>query len=692
MISERVSPDEIRATVGALGVPTNPVMTARSAAEVEAIARQLDSPVAIKAISDQIVHKSKAGAIRLDVAPEEAAAEAQVLADHLMRHGDVVIDGFTVERMVPAGTEVVVGGVWHPSFGPLAMFGSGGVDVEILGDTRFRTAPLTLPEAKEMILDSRVGRIIGQRMPHQVATLAEVICAIAGADGILTTGEVTEIDINPLVVTETDVIAVDARASRGSGSRPAISWPDPLETFEALKPAIYPRSIAVIGASADQSKLGYRAVQTLLDFGFAGPIYPVNPRGGAISGLNVVDRTSALPPEVDRAVVVLPAAAVEPTLDELDERGVRSAHVYTADVPQFTERRPDSAIRVLGPNCIGHYTPYERVTMIGERSSSPECGSIAFVSQSGTYAGDAVRRGCELGMRFSFVSSVGSCYDVSPTELLAFCEADERTSAVAFYLETDEGAAEFFRLASAITMPVILLKGGRSKSGISAAASHTGAMAADPSVLVDVAAASGVLLVDDFESAMDVLLALQVLPPIAGDGLALFGSGGGEAVVGADLADAAGLTIPRLGDEARNRLRQYEAPGTSCENPIDIPIWSLFGPTGTYTGSILNALVADDQLDAVCAYLDLGTVFDVLPEDKAKAMIVELVGDLIAEASGSKPTALVLRSDLAIGTYDLIHDLRRQAAAQRVPMFDSVRRAVDALGRVRQLTRMGRTW
>ncbi|TCP42620.1 succinyl-CoA ligase-like protein [Tamaricihabitans halophyticus] len=188
----------------------------------------------------------------------------------------------------------------------------------------------------------------------------------------------------------------------------------------------------------------------------------------------------------------MPAKAVPDALRELAAKSTKTAHVYTADTTNLRDAVAGTDLRVLGPNCIGHYTPHARMTMIGPTASSPEQGSIAFVSQSGTYAGDVVRRGNELGVRFSFVSSVGNCDDVAPSELLAFCEADPHTTLAAFYLEDDSDARRFFSLAAQVSIPIVLFKGSRSAAGGAAAASHTGALASDPQLLRAVA---GVALV-----------------------------------------------------------------------------------------------------------------------------------------------------------------------------------------------------
>jgi acyl-CoA synthetase (NDP forming) len=274
---------------------------------------------------------------------------------------------------------------------------------------------------------------------------------------------------------------------------------------------------------------------------------------------------------------------------------------------------------------------------------------------------------------------------------LAFCEADDQTTAVAFYLEDDRGADAFFRLAKKMTKPVVLLKGGRTLAGGAAAASHTGALASDPQLLEDVARQSGVLLVENLDQLLDVLSVLQATPDIQGDGLGLIGSGGGVAVVGADTADAWKLSLPRLSDDVLASLERFAAPGTSLTNPIDVPIWSLFKGTESYTGAIIEAAAADDQIDVLCAFLDLGTVFDMHEGQAGDAIVELLTHDLLLAPRKDKLLALVLRSGFAQHQDDLIRRLRLTAAQAGVPMFDSVDRAITAIGGVRTLTRWGKS-
>ena len=643
--------------------------------------------MAIKLVADDVVHKSKAGGVLLGVAPEDVHARTDALLSQQRSNG-ATVRGVTVEAMVDAGIEAVVGGLRAPGFGPVVMFGHGGVDIETLDDVVFALAPIEVATARRMVSDTRLGRVVERRFPDRVDDIVAMLMAVGGAGGLLLSENVTEVDFNPVVVTAQRIVAVDARATEiEPGEAELSAVPEPDRAYEALRPAIYPRSVAVVGASADERKMGYRAVRSLVDFGYTGQILPVSAKNDSLCGVPTVASIADLPPEVDRAVVALPASAGPAALAALAERGTRTAHVYTADTP----RLDGAGMRVLGPNCMGHYTPYEGITLIAPTASAPTPGHIAVVSQSGTYAGDVLRRGTELGLQFSFVSSVGNCDDVSPAELLAFCEADPRTHAAAFYLEDDRWAGDFFRLAATMTKPVVVFKGGRTAAGGAAAASHTGALASDPQLLADAARQAGVLLVDDLDQLMDILTALQFVPALGGDNLALLGSGGGVAVVGSDRADRWGLRMAPFSERTRARLQRFEAPGTSLSNPIDIPVWSLFDETGSFTGAIASAVADDESIDAICAFLDLGTVFDMKAIEPGNKLVWALTEDLVNAERGMTPLVLVLRSGFDANQDALVRELRPVAAAAGVALFDSAERAIDALGGVRWLTRHGKS-
>ena len=680
----RLREDVVREIAARHGVPVNPVEFAADPPAAARAAERAGGPVAIKLVADDVVHKSKAGGVLLQVQPDRVHhAVTDLLARQRAR--GVQVSGVTVDP----GTEAVVGALHDPGHGPVVMVGSGGVDVEALGDVAFALAPLGRTEATRLLDRTRLGTILRRRDAAAHRALVDLLVCVGGTDGMLLTEPIDQIDLNPVVIGSSGVVAVDARAMhRPDGEGVLGTLPDPETVYEQLRPAIYPASITVLGASADPRKLGNRALRQAIDFGFAGPLYPVSRSSEEILGHPTVADAEELPRGIDRAVLALPSAAVPGALRTLATRGTRTAHVLTADTVDLGEVVADLPIRVLGPNCIGHYSPSTGLTMVGPKSSGAETGSVALISQSGTYASDAVRRGAELGLRYSFVSSVGSCHDVSPSELLAFCEADPRTSVAAFYLEGDADASRFLRLAARISTPVIVLKGGRSAAGGAAAASHTGAMAGDPQVSRDVAEAAGVVLVDTIEELLDTLLVAQYVTDGFGDGLGLVGSGGGVAVLGADAAHERGLRLSALGPSTLASLERFRAPGTSIVNPVDLPVWSLYDEDGPFTGGLVEAVAPDPAVDSLCVFLDVGSFYDMDDHPTVAELVRSLTVSALEAERGGVPMVLVLRSGLSAEQDELTRRLRTEAARHGVPVIDTVDRVIAALAKVREARRV----
>lgn len=687
----RLRDDVVRNLADRYGITTNQARFAPDSVTAESIAIAIGRPVAVKLVADDVIHKSKAGGVLLDVAPEAVRETTDALIErHRERGSDV--RGVTIEAMVDTGVEVVVGGMRTAGLGPVVMFGHGGVDIEYLNDVAFAIAPVDKDEARALIERTRIGRALAARLPERISDLTATILAVGGADGLLENEDVTDVDLNPIVVNSERAVAVDARAAELAEPRRIRTQLDPDRIYDELQAAIYPESVAIVGASTDPSKMGYRIVRGLVEMGFDGQIFPVNRSNAEICGLQTVPSVDDLPNDIDSAIVAVPAATVPTVLDALAQRGVRTAHVYTSDIEPLDRGLRERGMRVLGPNCLGHYAPSIGMTMIAPYASSRRPGGIAVISQSGTYAGDAVRRGAQLGLTFSFVSSVGNCDDVTPAELLAFCEADPATQVIALYLEDERDAEEFFYILKRTRKPVVLLRGGRTATGSAAAASHTGALARDSRVLVDVAHQTGALLVENVDQLLDTLVMLQMTNGIDGDGLGLVGSGGGVAVVGADTAEAWSLDVPLLGSKAAERLAAFSAPGTSLVNPVDIPVWSMFSNDRSLIGEIITAVASDESVDALCAFIDMGTVFDIQARDAGNDLIRRLTDDLVHADRFGKPLTLVLRKSLDQHQNDLGDQLRAVAAARSVPMFDSVDRAVTAIGGCRFLTRAGKTW
>lgn len=363
-----------------------------------------------------------------------------------------------------------------------------------------------------------------------------------------------------------------------------------------LRPLFEPRSVGVIGASADPGKRGHQVIAALLRSGFAGPIVPVNPRGGEILGLPVarsIDETDE-PPEL--VYVATPAAAVPDVIAACGAAGVKGAIVPAVG---FRESGPEGAelerrvvaaaretgIRVVGPNTSGLLNTHAGLHMVGGEPLAP--GAIAIVSQSGNVALDLMTAASERPVGVSVYVGPGNECDIGFHEILDFLGQHEPTRAIVMYVEGLRDGRALYETARAVTAtkPVVVLKGGRSDAGGRSARSHTGAVAGAYEVFRAAARRSGMIEVDASDELFAVAetLALQPSPRLlAGPGASRSGApdegisgfvilsdGGGHATLAADRFAALSVPLARLGADTRSSLRELLGPASSVTNPVD---------------------------------------------------------------------------------------------------------------------------
>ena len=359
-------------------------------------------------------------------------------------------------------------------------------------------------------------------------------------------------------------------------------------------------------------------IRRLKAFNFEGAIYPIHPTASEIEDLPAYRSLAETPQPVDYACIVVAAARVPEVLSGANGR-VRFAQVLSsgfAEVPQGTDLEQqlvdaakEGGCRLIGPNCLGVYSPRGRMTFTQRASDIP--GPVAVISQSGGLATDIVTRGMVRGVRFSNVVTLGNSADVDPSDVLEFLLADDDTEVIGMYLEDVKDGRRFFQLLAAggARKPVVLLLGGRTSQGQRAAASHTGALAGDDRVWSALSRQTGCVVVDTLEEFIDVLLAFQVLDPRADrptERIVLFGNGGGTSVLATDLFARHDFDISRFPDVTRVALEALELPpGTSVENPIDTPVNSLTRDEGRVAEKILEEVYAGGAADAIVMHLNL---------------------------------------------------------------------------------------
>lgn len=366
-----------------------------------------------------------------------------------------------------------------------------------------------------------------------------------------------------------------------------------------------PESVAVIGAGRDPGSVGHRVLRNLVDGGFPGPIYPVNPRAKQLCGLRAYAAIGDVPGPVDLAVVAVPARAVTRVARQCAEAGVRSLVVVTGGLSEAGKSGRqaellricrDGGMRLVGPNSLGVVGSAGRLNA-SVLPATPPRGRLGLMSQSGTVAVALLERAAALGIGVSSFVSTGDKADVSGNDLLEYWEDDPETDVVALYLESFGNPRRFGRIARrlAARKPVIVLKSGRTVSGDRAVRSHTAA-AATPETAVDaLLSAAGVIQVDTVQRLLDTARLLLGAPLPAGPRVAIVGNSGGPEALTADACLQRGLAVPELSPETKLVLRRETSPTTAVANPVAL---AADAPAERLADAVRTVL-ADPGIDAV---------------------------------------------------------------------------------------------
>ena len=342
-----------------------------------------------------------------------------------------------------------------------------------------------------------------------------------------------------------------------------------------------------------------------------------------------------------------------------------------------------TGLRIVGPNTIGTYCGMSRITMSTPRHAPEMPGGITFISQSGTYAWDMIHRAKVIGLPLGKSLSCGNCSDVSPTDYLLYGAEDTDTDIIAMYLETDMDAGRFFRFAREIEKPLVLFKGGRSAAGERAATSHTGALASDRNLWLAAAHQAGAAVVDSMEDLLDVLLAHAAFGRVVGRRLALFGSGGGVSVVAADVAEANGMTFATFAKQTRVRLQKFGVPGTSVENPIDIPVWGLKSDETFIFHELVELLAADPDVGSIITYVEMNSIFEFSDDvAEGEAELEAIIQSLMRANTEGIALSAVFRTTGDKIQDDIFRAARPRLLEKGIAVYPTTARAIRAHARI----------
>jgi acyl-CoA synthetase (NDP forming) len=470
---------------------------------------------------------------------------------------------------------------------------------------------------------------------------------------------------------------------------------------DRFRPLFEPRTIAVVGASASNVTLGNEMINQVRRFGFTGPIYPIHPSADEIEGLPAYRTLGDTPEPVDYAYVAVGAATVPGLLRAANGR-VKFAQVSSSGFGETLAGREleselvaaarEGGVRLLGPNCLGTYSPRGHITFIGGASDVP--GGVGVVTQSGGLGTDTIRRGNERGVRFRGLVTVGNSADIGPSDILEFYLADPDTHVIGLYLEDVKDGRRFFEIlrTSCGRKPVVLLRGGRSEQGQRAAASHTGALASDNRVWQALSKQTGVVLTRTLDQFVDTLLAFQALKPRADhptERVVLFGNGGGASVLASDSFSEAGLSVPPFSEETRKPLEALDLPaGSSINNPIDTPRSTLRREEGRIVERILEAVYAGGSPDALVMHLNVAAFIGSADQRlNVLEKLIEIALEVQSRNAGRTHFALVLRSDGGAQAEERKRVDRGRALALGIPVFDEIPAVAEAMASVSRYER-----
>ncbi|MEJ2282563.1 MAG: acetate--CoA ligase family protein [Desulfobacterales bacterium] len=350
----------------------------------------------------------------------------------------------------------------------------------------------------------------------------------------------------------------------------------------SLEKILNAESVAIIGASRNETKRGYQTIRTLLDEKYEGRIYPVNPKEKSVLGIKCYKKVSDIKGGVDVALVATPAASLPAVLEDCGKIGVKGAVVLAGGFGETGQdgRQLESEmvavarkhnIRLIGPNTSGMLNLHDRLNLVGLKDTPR--GDIALLTQSGNMALTLITEAKIKSRKgFSYYVGVGNEADIKFHEYLEFFRQDPKTKAILMYVEGLHNGREFVQQAqkTALEKPIILLKSGRSSTGKKSAGSHTGALAGISEVANGAFKRAGIIVIENSDELFPVAETLSSLPPIKNNKVAILADGGGHATIAADLLTDLGIELPELGQKTQANLRKILPAAASVPNPVDV--------------------------------------------------------------------------------------------------------------------------
>ena len=660
----------------AYGIATPKEGVAATAAEAAKLAAAMGFPVVLKIVSPEILHKTEAGGVLVGVksAAEVETGFATIMANAARYNSKAALLGVQVQQMLAVGQEVIIGAVTDPAFGKLVAFGLGGILVEVLKDITFRLAPASREDALSMLDGIAAADILkGVRGSDPVdrtalATMIENVSQL-----IADFPEIAEMDLNPVFATKSGAIAADVRIVLDWAPAPARYRPSQETIVRQMNRIMKPNAVAVIGASSEAGKIGNSVMKNLINGGYKGEIYPINPTAGEILGKKAYKSVKDVPGEIDVAVFAIPAKFCAAALVEVGEKKIPGAVLIpsgfseTGNVAGQQElvdigRKYD--VRLMGPNIYGFYYTWKNLCATFCTAYDVK-GHAALSSQSGGIGMAIIGFSRSAKMGVSAIVGLGNKSDIDEDDLLTFFEQDENTTIIAMHCEDLKDGRSFADVARRVSKkkPVVMLKAGRTSMGARAASSHTGALAGNDKIYEDVLRQSGVIRARSLRDLLDFARGIPVMPTPKGENVLIITGAGGSGVLLSDACVDNKLSLMAMPPDLDAAFRKFIPPFGAAGNPVDITGGE---PPKTYQNTVRLGL-EDPRIHA----LILGYWHTIVTPPMVFAKIMVEVVDEMRAKGIEKPVVASLAGDVEVeeaAEYLYAHGIPAYAYSTEIPV------------------------
>ena len=644
---------EGKAVCDAYGIAVPKEGVAASATEAAKLATKIGYPVVLKIVSPQILHKTEAGGVLVGVknAAEVKAGFAKIMASAKKYDRKAQLLGVQVQQMVGGGQEVIIGAVTDPSFGKLVAFGLGGVLVEVMKDVTFRLAPASKDDALSMLDGIAAADVLKGVRGSEPVNRTALAGMIRGVSQLVSDfPEIVEMDLNPVFAAKAGAIAADVRIVLDFDQPSPRYRPKHDDIVRDMNRIMKPESVAVIGASGETGKIGNSVMKNLINGGYKGKIYPINPSADEIMGMKAYKSVKDVPGPVDVAVFAIPAKFVAAALTECGEKKVPGAVLIPsgfAETGNVEGQQEIQAIgrkygvRLMGPNIYGFYYTWKNLCATFCTAYDVK-GHAALSSQSGGIGMAIIGFSRSAKMGVSAIVGLGNKSDIDEDDLLTFFEQDDNTQIIAQHCEDLKDGRAFAEVAKRVSKkkPVVMLKAGRTSLGARAASSHTGALAGNDKIYDDVLRQAGVIRAKALRELLEYARAIPVLPTPKGENVVIITGAGGSGVLLSDACVDNGLNLMKMPPDLDAAFRKFIPPFGAAGNPVDITGGE---PPRTYQNTIRLGLEDPRIHSLILGYWH--TI--VTPPMVFAKLVAEVVAEMKAKGI-EKPIVASLAGDVEV--------------------------------------------